>query len=360
MSRDEAPQPIPTAANLAALKEANHLWDVFAELRSVKELKTQQNKPYMLLELADVHSVLEARIWSEHEAAMRTAAALAPRTLVKARGQFTIWKGRPQFVIHQLRALGPDERPDGFDLSQVVDPALAAVEDLACETLVFDIETVPCCDLRDLPPGIVESLSTSANRKDMEPGALMGLSPFFGKIVSLAVADGETARSFEDVSVFAVPPEGLAVRENPPWLRLVEERDLLRYFWALASRAETIVTFNGRGFDVPFLVTRSLIHGIPARVDLVSNRFSLRPHLDLYELLTQRDRGPSKLDVVCWALDIESPKQSMSGAEVAPAYAQGRIAEIAEYNAHDVRATCQVYQRVRDMILRYRSDWPGR
>jgi hypothetical protein len=35
----------------------------------------------------------------------------------------------------------------------------------------------------------------------------------------------------------------------------------------------------------------------------------------------------------------------------------GEIVKIAEYNAHDVRATAAVYHKCRDLILRYRSDW---
>jgi len=88
--------------------------------------------------------------------------------------------------------------------------------------------------------------------------------------------------------------------------------------------------------------------------------FALRPHLDLWELVSQRDRGPSKLDVVCWALGIDSPKESMDGSMVAPAYERGEIEKIAEYNAHDVRATSAVYRRVRDLVLRYRADWTGK
>jgi predicted PolB exonuclease-like 3'-5' exonuclease len=157
--------------------------------------------------------------------------------------------------------------------------------------------------------------------------------------------------------VLAVPPPDTQIAAPPAWLRLMSERELLASFWALASKAEVVVTFNGRGFDVPFLVTRSLILGIPARVDLLSQRYALKPHLDLLELLSQRERGPSKLDVICWSLGIESPKQVMDGSMVAPAYARGEIVEIAQYNAHDVRATCAVYRRVRDLVLRYRADW---
>ena len=48
----------------------------------------------------------------------------------------------------------------------------------------------------------------------------------------------------------------------------MSEPDLLRAFWALAGHASVVVSYNGRGFDVPFLVGRSLIHEVPVRVDL--------------------------------------------------------------------------------------------
>ena len=47
----------------------------------------------------------------------------------------------------------------------------------------------------------------------------------------------------------------------------------------------------------------------------------------------------------------------MDGSMVAPAYARGEIVKIADYNAHDVRATAAIYRKVRDLVLRYRADW---
>ena len=357
MNSDESKIRVVQAENLAALHAAEHDWDVFAQLRSVKELQTKDNRPFLVLELADLHAVVEAKIWDDAKEAMEAARQAPARGPVKVRGRVREWNGRPQLVIERLKPVDPAEAPPGFTLDQLVDPALAPVEDLCCKTLVFDIETVPAFDRRELPPTVAEALSDNATRKEMEPGAVMGMSPFFGKVVSLALGDGDAEAGDDEVTVLAVPPPGVTIEPCPKWLRPMSEPDLLRAFWALASRAETIVSFNGRGFDVPFLVTRSLIHGIPARVDLVSQRFTLRPHLDLFELVTQRGRGPSKLDVVCWALGIESPKEVMDGSMVAPAYERGEIVKIAEYNAHDVRATSAVYRRCRDLILRYRADW---
>jgi hypothetical protein len=357
MNSDEQKQRVLPAANLAAMTETDHEWDVFAQLRSVKELKTKAGKPFLAVELADLHGSLEAKVWDDAKAAMQSALAAPIGAAVKLRGTLTSYQGKQQFTIKQLRVVDPANAPEGFDPDQLFDPAMRAVEDLVCRTLVFDIETVPAFERRELPPTVAEALSGYANRKDMEPGAVMGMSPFFGKVVSLAVGEGEAED--DEVSVLAVPPEGVEVTDAPKWLRLMSEADLLRAFWALASRAETVVSFNGRGFDVPFLVTRSMIHGIPARVDLLSQRFALRPHLDLWEIVGGRGNGPSKLDVVCWALGIESPKETMDGSMVAPAYERGEIVEIATYNRHDVRATSAVYRRVRDHVLRYRADWSG-
>ncbi len=355
MNGDEQKIRIVQAENLAALVPAEHEWDVFAQLRSLKELATKDNRPFLVLELADVHAVVEAKIWDNAPEALAAAKAAPLRGPVKVRGRVREWQGRPQLVIDRLKAVEPGETPPGFSLDQLIDPALAAVEDLCSKTLVFDIETVPAFERRDLPASVAAALADNATLKQMEPDAVMGMSPFFGKVVSLAIGDGDA--EVDDVTVLAVPPDGVTIDPCPKWLRPMSEPELLRAFWALCSRAETIVSFNGRGFDVPFLVTRSLIHGIPARVDLLSQRFSLRPHLDLFELVSQKGRGPSKLDVVCWALGIESPKEVMDGSMVAPAYARGEIVKIAEYNAHDVKATSAVYRKCRDLILRYRADW---
>ena len=364
MNGDELEQRIVVAENLAALAEAEHTWDVYARLRAVKELRTRDDRPFLVLELADVHAVVEAKVWDDRPDAMTAARAAPPQATVKVRGRVRAYQGRPQLIVERLKPIADGERPEGFDPAQLIDPALAMVEALVCRTLVIDIETVPAFDPRALPDGIGEALTQFAQRK--EPGGgkdvvearigmTMGLSPFFGKVVSLAIGDGDAPDG--DVTVLAVPPEGCDLGAPPPWLRPMSEPDLLRAFWALAAKADVVVTFNGRSFDLPFVVARSVIHGIPARRDLLSQRFTIKPHLDLWELLNQRDRGPSKLEVVCWALGIESPKGEMDGSKVAPAYARGEIVKIAEYNAHDVRATAAVFRKIRDLVLRYRVDW---
>ena len=364
MNTDEGQLHIPLAENLSALHEADHPWDVYALLQSAREGKTKSGEPFLTLTLVDLSTTLEAKIWANSRQAMQAAKAAEPNTFVKLRGTFEPYNGKPQLNVSQLRTLKDGEEHAGFDQAQIIDPALAAVEDLVCQRLVIDIETVPAYDRDALPESVEDALVKFAQRKepassddvlDARIGMAMGLSPLFGKVISIALGDGDAPDG--DVKVIAVPNEKFPVEAPPDWVRFMSEADLLRSFWALASKAETVVTFNGKNFDIPFLVGRSLVHGIPARCDLLSQRYALKPHLDLFDLLKHSDKAPSKLEVICWALGIESPKGDMDGSKVAPAYARGEILKIAEYNRHDVRATGQVFRKLRDHVLRFRKDW---
>ena len=193
MNDDELPMRVVRAANLAALDVAEHEWDVFAQLRDVKEFLTKDQKPYLVLELADVHAVIDAKVWDNSPEAMAAAKAAQRGSPVKVRGRF---KERPgyaaQLVVEKLKVIDPAQAPEGSDMDQLVDPALAPVEDLCCRTLVFDIETVPAFDRKDLPHDVAESLIGYTSRKFAEPDVVeaeskkfMGMSPFFGKVVSL-------------------------------------------------------------------------------------------------------------------------------------------------------------------------------
>lgn len=328
--------------------------DAHALIERIGERVTSDGKPYVDLVLADAAASIAAKIWSDAKPALEAARGLARGAAVKVRFAVGEYRGVRQLTIKLLRALTEDElaaqaqglHGDGHEL----------IAGLQCRALVFDIETVPAAERRELPSTVAEKLTKHAEAQKLEPDAAMGLSPLFGKVVSLAFCDGDDEQA--PVHALVVPPEQPAA-PLADWMHPVSEVDLLRAFWCLARAADTVVTFNGRGFDVPFLIARSLIHGIPARIDLISHRFDLRPHLDLWRVLTHGERalGPSGLDVWCWALGIESPKEQMDGSMVAPAYTRGEIARIAEYNAADVRATAQLYRKVRDGLLKFRGDW---
>lgn len=127
----------------------------------------------------------------------------------------------------------------------------------------------------------------------------------------------------------------------------------------MARRYDAIVTFNGRGFDIPFLYLRSAALNVPiSRKDWLGYRFQTEPHCDLAEQLTfynvsGRDGAARRfnLDFYCKAFGVASPKaQGVTGSDVNDLLAEGRHREIAEYCLRDVRATTELYHIWRERL----------
>jgi 3'-5' exonuclease len=80
-----------------------------------------------------------------------------------------------------------------------------------------------------------------------------------------------------------------------------------------------LVTFNGRGYDGPVLMTRSAQLGIAPSRNLVPYRYDLSDHCDLFDVLgyqgASRDRF--SLDYWCRRFDVESPKGLIDPTQIA-------------------------------------------
>ncbi len=330
---------------------------VFAAIRSVRHGVDRTGAGYYDLTVADASAKLPAKIWGDSRAYAEAAkAGLREGMVVKLLFTVGSFRDALQLTAARVRVLSED---DEWEPENIWGVGWELVEGLHRKTLVFDIETVPGIELSEAPEAVAKAVARQAERNEGDVDKVMGLSPYFGKVVSLAFGEGEAGGEEPPVMTMVVPPEGREVDEYPDWIRPMSEPELLRSFWHLAEAADLVVSFNGRGFDVPYLVIRSLIHKIPARVDLLSSPYSLRPHLDLFRLIGhgRGGLGSTSLDVVCWALGIESPKGAMDGSMVAPTYARGDIESIASYNAADVRATTAVYRHLREQLLPFRNDW---
>lgn len=352
----QPPAPEAVASLSEVVADPNRMYIAHACVRTVQEGRTRQGRPFLDLGLADATRVLAGKIWDDAPDALEAGRALARGQIVKLMFRAELYQGALQLGVRKIRAVAPGE----VDVAMILGDGHGPVADVLCRSLVFDIETVPAQPREALPESVAKALDRFAGGDEAAAGLACSLSPLLAQVVSLAFADGEAPPDEAAVTVLAVPPAGRSrdPSDYPPWLRPVDEAELLRAFWILASQAEVVVSYNGRNFDVPFLQSRSLLLGVPARVDLLGKPYDLRPHLDLYRVLQPgRALGPAGLDVLCWALGIESPKGALDGSQVAPTYARGDIEAIAAYNRADVRATVAVYQRVRDTILRHRSDW---
>ena len=183
---------------------------------------------------------------------------------------------------------------------------------------------------------------------DMKNG--MGFSPFTGEIVAIGVFDIDNEKGAvyyqcaENDRKEELEKDGLI-------LKPMTEREMLENFWRIAERIEEFVSYNGRSFDVPFLMIRSAKYGIKPTKNLMSNRylnnqFKGAKHIDLMDQLTFYGavrRNPS-LHMACRLFGISSPKNDgITGEDVTRLFKEGRSREIAEYNIRDLKATARVY-----------------
>ncbi len=132
-----------------------------------------------------------------------------------------------------------------------------------------------------------------------------------------------------------------------------DERQMLEKFWTFIGRREPlIVTWNGRGFDMPVLLHRAMLHKVQAkawfdgtRTATYGYRYSADNHCDLLDQLT--DYGAvqkTSLDLSASALGFAG-KSEIDGSQVETLFHEGRIKEIADYCETDVLNLYGVFLR---------------
>jgi DNA polymerase elongation subunit (family B) len=220
-------------------------------------------------------------------------------------------------------------------------------------TVVLDIETAgqEWDSLDDAQKTYLQK-NARTDEERLQLAETMSLWPFTGKIIVVAMLNPDSGRG----RIWYERNEGRVEEKSSDGLFTFvgdTEATYLAEFWKAMRRFHRFVTFNGRGFDGPFLMLRSAALGITATRNLVGYRYSLRPHTDLLEAITFF--GASRkwnLDFACKAFGVESPKeQGMDGYSVGPYYRAGKLREIALYCRRDVEATARLDQKVEKTLL---------
>lgn len=125
------------------------------------------------------------------------------------------------------------------------------------------------------------------------------------------------------------------------------ESDILLEFWNDVAKYDQFITFNGRGFDCPFLLLRSAMLKIRPTRNLMPYRYESSTHCDLLDQLTFHGAFRKfSLDFYCKAFGIESPKShGITGLDLGRLFEEERFQEIATYCLGDVTATAELYRR---------------
>lgn len=213
---------------------------------------------------------------------------------------------------------------------------------------VFDIETL-AFPFESLAPSQQEYLQRYALRLEDEQEKqkkidenirYMSLYPYCAKIIAIGMYEPSYDKG---VVVYEDNLSSDIWFDNDKRFRFIPmtEIDMLKYFWEKIVKANTIVTFNGKNFDFPFIKVRSAINKI--KITKLDKKVS---HVDLLDEFTFYGKiRKFNLDFYCHAFGIESPKSDFAnGLEVGNLYQAQKYKEIALYCAKDIYSTAQLYK----------------
>jgi len=170
------------------------------------------------------------------------------------------------------------------------------------------------------------------------------LYPLTAKCVAIGIYDIDKSKSF--VYYESEEAEEWSSEVQQIHYKGLTEVEMLKSFWKIIEITDQVVTFNGRNFDLPFLMMRSAMLKVKPSKNLIKSRYDKKSHIDLLEQFTFYGLTRKfNLDFYCNAFGIESPKtKEISGMEVKNLYEAGRIKEIATYCSRDIYATYQLYK----------------
>lgn len=219
--------------------------------------------------------------------------------------------------------------------------------------VVLDIETTGK-DFDSLDPAVQEYLLRYANSDEEKEEVRESLSfyPLTGEIITIGMLNPDTGKGvvyFQNNDDQLLPFEEEGLRYET-----CTEKEIILKFWETIGNYDRFVTFNGRGFDCPFIMIRSAVHGIRPARDLMPNRYG-DIHIDLFDQLSffGASRRKFSLDMWCRTFGIKSPKEDgITGYEVKDLFRTGRHLDIARYCAGDLRATSQLLS-VWENFIRY-------
>lgn len=225
--------------------------------------------------------------------------------------------------------------------------------------LIIDIETIGS-DFDALDEVTQQSLTRWIERqadndelkynvllRDLKEG--LGFSPLTGEIVAIGVFDTEKNKGVVFYQAPDVEQEDFSDANFTFKARTEEE--MLQAFWKGVLRYKTFVTFNGRQFDLPFLMIRSGVKKVRPSLNLMTNRYlnyqgNKTQHIDLFDQLSFYGavRRKGSLHLFCRAFGIKSPKEDgITGDDVGRLFKEKQYKEIAEYNSWDLVATQELY-----------------
>lgn len=206
--------------------------------------------------------------------------------------------------------------------------------------VIFDIETVGK-DFESLDTPVQEYLlryaETENDREEIKDR--LSFYPLTAEIVAIGILEPESEKGYVYFQTTGAPL--LPFEEDNIVYESGTEYSIIDKFWHKIRHYRQFITFNGRGFDCPFIMIRSAVNKIKPTRDLMPSRYA-DTHIDLLDQLTffGASRRKFSLDMWCRTFGIKSPKSDgITGYEVKDLFKSGRSLDIARYCVGDLKAT---------------------
>jgi len=226
------------------------------------------------------------------------------------------------------------------------------LKDIKLERVLFlDVETVPqTYDYQDLDEKTKELFNQKTRFSQNEEKSFESLYNERGSILS------EFGKII-CISIGLVTKDSLGVRK----IRLKsfahddEETILLQFKKLLETQEYVLCGHNSKEFDIPYICRRMLINGIslPNTLDIAGKKPWEINHLDTLELWKFGDyKAFTSLSLLCHVFNIPTPKDDISGADVARVYYEEKnLNRIRQYCEKDVVALIQLLLRMKGDTL---------
>ena len=187
--------------------------------------------------------------------------------------------------------------------------------------VTLDIETVALPEAYE--PKVLDYLMGKDTAK------VIGLHPVFSKIIAVGIKEPDN---------------------EPNIFYGDDERKILSDTWAYFGKHQEVkvVTFNGYGFDIPFIAVRSLINGIKPTMDIEKNKWRMEGsnHFDLMLAFSHIDTFLwVSLETLCRLYGIEVPEDRLSSEKVMACYRRGDWVSITKHSKQDLVMTEELYKK---------------
>jgi len=139
------------------------------------------------------------------------------------------------------------------------------------------------------------------------------------------------------------------------------EKEIMEIFWNIIAtyKYDIYVTFNGREFDCPFVMLRSMVLGVRPSYNLMrGSDFTFKDyHVDLLKEMTFHKHSPQgarrkfTLDFYCKQLGVQSSKEEgVTGQDVGRLFKEKQYRTIADYCIRDVVTEAELFKKWNELL----------